>query len=142
MIRYLLVQNRQGRTRLSKWYVPYEDDEKRQLQFEVHRVVNSREARFTNFVEFRQHKVVYRRYAGLYFCVCCDPADNDLALLEAIHLFVEVLDAYFGNVCELDLVFNFNNVYFILDEILLAGELMETSKTQILSHIASIEKLS
>jgi hypothetical protein len=36
--------------------------------------------------------------------------DNELAYLEAIHLFVEVLDAYFGNVCELDLVFNFYKV--------------------------------
>jgi AP-2 complex subunit sigma-1 len=112
-IRYLLVQNRQGRTRLSKWYVPYEDDEKRQLQFEVHRVVNSREARFTNFVEFRQHKVVYRRYAGLYFCVCCDPTDNDLALLEAIHLFVEVLDSYFGNVVGISwCVWMFSSIFF------------------------------
>jgi AP-2 complex subunit sigma-1 len=57
-------------------------------------------------VEFRNHKIVYRRYAGLYFCFCVDTNDNELAYLEAIHLFVEVLDAFFKNVCELDLVFN------------------------------------
>jgi len=45
----------------------------------------------SNFVEFRNHKVVYRRYAGLFFCVCVDANDNELAYLEAIHLFVEVL---------------------------------------------------
>ena len=39
-----------------------------------------------------------------------DVNDNELGCLEAIHLFVEVLDAYFGNVCELDLVFNFHKV--------------------------------
>lgn len=33
-----------------------------------------------------------------------------MAYLEAIHFFVEVLDAFFGNVCELDLVFNFYKV--------------------------------
>jgi AP-2 complex subunit sigma-1 len=53
---------------------------------------------------------VYRRYAGLFFCLCVDANDNELASLEAIHLFVEVLDAFFGNVCELDLVFNFYKV--------------------------------
>lgn len=34
---------------------------------------------------------MYRRYAGLFFCVCVDSNDNELAYLEAIHLFVEVL---------------------------------------------------
>lgn len=53
MIHYLLVQNRQGKTRLSKWYTPYEDEEKRKLSNEVHRLVNGRESKFTNFVEVR-----------------------------------------------------------------------------------------
>lgn len=65
----------------------------------------------SNFVEFkRSTKVVYRRYAGLFFCACVDATDNELAYLEAIHFFVEVLDQFFGNVCELDLVFNFYKV--------------------------------
>ena len=62
-------------------------------------------------------KIIYRRYAGLFFCACVDTNDNELAYLEAIHFFVEVLDAFFGNVCELDLVFNFYKVYAILDEV-------------------------
>ena len=53
---------------------------------------------------------MYRRYAGLFFCFCTDVADNELATLEAIHLFVETLDEFFQNVCELDLVFNFYKV--------------------------------
>lgn len=62
-------------------------------------------------MEFRRStKIVYRRYAGLFFCVCVDANDNELAYLEAIHFFVEVLDQFFGNVCELDLVFNFYKV--------------------------------
>jgi hypothetical protein len=64
----------------------------------------------SNFVEFRNNKIVYRRYAGLFFCACVDANDNELAFLEAIHFFVEVLDSFFGNVCELDLVFNFYKV--------------------------------
>ena len=61
-------------------------------------------------VQFRNFKIVYRRYAGLYFCICVDVNDNNLAYLEAIHNFVEVLNEYFHNVCELDLVFNFYKV--------------------------------
>lgn len=68
-------------------------------------------------------KIVYRRYAGLFFCACVDTNDNELAYLEAIHFFVEVLDAFFGNVCELDLVFNFYKVCFETGRVEMEGRL-------------------
>lgn len=37
-----------------------------------------------------------------------DVNDNELLALETVHLFVELLESYFSNVCELDIVFNFN----------------------------------
>jgi AP-2 complex subunit sigma-1 len=123
----VLVQNRQGKTRLSKWYMPSAPEEKVKLSTQVHKIVASRDQKSqSNFVEFRNFKIVYRRYAGLYFCFVVDPQDNELAVLEAIHLFVEVLDTFFKNVCELDLVFHFYKCYMILDEFCLAGELQET----------------
>ena len=118
-----------------------EDAEKSKLQYDVHRLVVNRDAKFTNFVEFRTHKLVYRRYAGLFFSMCVDVNDNELACLEAIHLFVEVLDHYFNNVCELDLVFNFHKVYLIVDELFMAGEIQETSKLIILNRLAELDKI-
>ena len=55
-------------------------------------------------MEHRQYKVIYRRYASLYFIIGIDIDDdiNELALLEFIHNMVETLDKYFENVCELD----------------------------------------
>ncbi|UZJ56048.1 hypothetical protein CBS101457_005368 [Exobasidium rhododendri] len=142
MLRWLLVQNRQGKSRLSKFYVPLDDDEKVRLKGEVHRLIAPRDQKYqSNFVEYQNYKVVYRRYAGLFFCVCIDANDNELAYLEAIHLFVEVLDSFFGNVCELDLVFNFYKVYAILDEIFLAGEIEETSKLVVLARLDQLERL-
>ncbi|KAL0644557.1 hypothetical protein Bca4012_042847 [Brassica carinata] len=108
LIRFILLQNRQGKTRLAKYYVPLEESEKHKVEYEVHRLVVNRDSKFTNFVEFRTHKVIYRRYAGLFFSLCVDITDNELAYLECIHLFVEILDHFFSNVCELDLVFNFH----------------------------------
>ncbi len=69
-----------------------------------------------------------------------DADDNELSYLESIHLFVEVLDHFFGNVCELDLVFNFHKVYMILDEMFLAGEVQETSKPVVLQRLQALEK--
>lgn len=44
--------------------------------------------------QFRNFKIIYRRYAGLYFCICVDVTDNNLAYLEGIHNFVEVTDTH------------------------------------------------
>ena len=73
-----------------------------------------------------------RSYASLYFVACVGAGDNELLTLEVIHQYVEVLDRYFGNVCELDIIFNFHKAYYILDELLLGGELQETNKREVL----------
>lgn len=74
------------------------------MQYEVHRMVTAREANQANIIEYRSYKLVYRKYAGLFCMMAVDVSDNELIYLEAIHLFVELLDQYFQNVCELDLV--------------------------------------
>lgn len=53
MIRFILLQNRQGKTRLAKYYVPFEESEKHKVEYEVHRLVVNRDPKFTNFVEVR-----------------------------------------------------------------------------------------
>ncbi len=151
-IRFFLLQNRQGKTRLSKWYVPPQSSnpngtilsveaEKSRIEAEVHRLVTSRDKKYTNFIEFNNYKVIYKRYAGLFFTIAVDSTDNELSYLETIHLFVELLDSYFSSVCELDIVFNFNKVYGILDEFILAGEIEETSKREILDRMKFMEKM-
>jgi AP-1 complex subunit sigma 1/2 len=54
--------------------------------------------------------ILYYRYASLYFIALVDKDDNELLTLEIIHHYVELLDKYFGNVCELDIIFNFHKV--------------------------------
>ena len=60
---------------------------------------------------YRGHDVLifyFCRYASLYFAAGIEKEDNELIVLDVIHHFVETLDRYFGNVCELDLIFNFH----------------------------------
>lgn len=72
-----------------------------------------------------------QRYASLYFVLVTDVHVNELISLEVIHLYVEALDRYFGNVCELDLIFNQHKAAYILDELLLGGHLQDNSKKSI-----------
>jgi AP-1 complex subunit sigma 1/2 len=84
---------------------------------------------------------VFKRYASLYFAACIEKDDNELIVLDVIHHFVEVLDRYFSNVCELDLIFNFHQAYFILEEMIIGGFIMESSKKQALKMITSNDTL-
>ena len=104
-------------------------------------MVIGRSSKLTHFLEWRDYKIVFKRYASLYFVACIEKEDNELIVLDIIHHFVEVLDRYFGNVCELDLIFNFHQAYFILEEMIVGGHIIESSKKQILKLIANNDQL-
>ena len=116
-------------------------------------MVIGRTRKLTNFFEWKDWKnfskgkywliINYQRfrYASLYFVACIEKEDNELIVLDIIHHFVEVLDRYFGNVCELDLIFNFHQAYFILEEMIVGGHIIESSKKQVLKMIANNDSL-
>ena len=52
-IRFILLQNRAGKTRLAKYYVPLSGPEKRRLEADVHRLVVARDPKHCNFLEAR-----------------------------------------------------------------------------------------
>ncbi|CAA0364128.1 unnamed protein product [Arabidopsis thaliana] len=141
MIHFVLLVSRQGKVRLTKWYSPYTQKERSKVIRELSGVILNRGPKLCNFIEWRGYKVVYKRYASLYFCMCIDEADNELEVLEIIHHYVEILDRYFGSVCELDLIFNFHKAYYILDELLIAGELQESSKKTVARIISAQDQL-
>ncbi len=116
-------------------------------------MIIGRSSRLTHFLEWRDYKIVFKRYflyhmtlfkfryASLYFACGVEKEDNELIVLDVIHHFVEILDRYFGNVCELDLIFNFHQAYFILEELIIGGHIIESSKKQVLKMIAQNDAL-
>ncbi|CAI4215123.1 unnamed protein product [Parascedosporium putredinis] len=127
-IHYLILLSRQGKVRLAKWFTTLSPREKAKIVKDVSQLVLARRTRMCNFLEYKDTKIVYRRYASLFFIAGCSSEDNELITLEIIHRYVEQMDKYYGNVCELDIIFSFTKAYYILDELLLAGELQESSK--------------
>ena len=111
MIKFVLMVNKQGQTRLAKYTDNTLTNEERQvLEAEIVRKCLTRPDKQCNFVEHRSFKIVYRRYASLFFLVGVDENENELAVLEFIHCMVETMDKWFGNVCELDIMFNIETV--------------------------------
>ncbi|RLV95523.1 AP-1 complex subunit sigma-1 [Spathaspora sp. JA1] len=140
-IQALFLISRQGKTRLSKWYQTISQKEKAKITRELGTIILSRRAKMCNVLEYRDFKVVYRRYASLFFIVVTNSSDNELLALEVIHRFVEQMDKMYGNVCELDIIFGFDKAYHVLDELLLDGHIQESSRKEVLKRVDQQDEL-
>jgi hypothetical protein len=76
MINFVLMVNKQGQTRLSNYYNWLTIDERSTLESEIIRKCLSRTEAQCSFIEFRGMKVVYRRYASLFFIVGVEPEEE------------------------------------------------------------------
>ncbi|VTJ54851.1 Hypothetical predicted protein [Marmota monax] len=113
MIKFFLMVNKQGQTRLSKYYEHVEINKRTLLETEV-----------------------------IKSCLSRSNEQNEMAIYEFIHNFVEVLDEYFSRVSELDIMFNLDKVHIILDEMVLNGCIVETNRARILAPLQILDKMS
>lgn len=64
-MQFMLLFSRQGKLRLQKWYVPLSDKEKKKITRELVQTVLARKPKMCSFLEWRDLKVVYKRWAGM-----------------------------------------------------------------------------
>ncbi|KAL6037265.1 hypothetical protein STEG23_015138 [Scotinomys teguina] len=137
MIKFFLMVNKQGQTRLSKYYEHVEINKRTLLETEVIKSCLSRSSEQCSFIEYKDFKLIYRQYAALFIVVEL-MTENEMAIYEFIHNFVEVLDEYFSRV----IMFNLDKVHIILDEMLLNGCIVETNRSRILAPLLILDKMS
>lgn len=63
----MLLFSRQGKLRLQKWYIAHPDKLKKKITRELVALVLSRKPKMCSFLEWKDLKVVYKRYS---ICVC------------------------------------------------------------------------
>ncbi|KAG8344196.1 putative clathrin assembly sigma-adaptin protein complex 4 [Trypanosoma vivax] len=167
-IEFMLLVNKQGQTRLAHYtkFLPIE--ERSAMEGEIVRKCLQRRETECNFLEHLHYKIVYRRYASLFvivgidgsratstaapetgndtFYTCAGDGDGnamqegELAVFEFIHLVVETFDKYFGDVCELDVMFNLEKAHFILEEMIANEGVCETNKLLVLQPIVLMDE--
>ncbi|CCE81618.1 Piso0_002280 [Millerozyma farinosa CBS 7064] len=140
-IQFILLLSRQGKMRLSRWYQTVSQKEKAKITKELTTLILSRRAKMCSVLEYKEIKIVYRRYASLFFVTGIEQNDNELLALETMHRFVEQMDKHYGNVCELDIIFGFEQAYHILDELILDGYVHESSKKEVLRRVSQQDEL-
>jgi AP-4 complex subunit sigma-1 len=143
------------------------------LESEIIRKCLSRSELQCSFIEYRGFKVIYRRYASLFFIVgtkadidvrkmikssslskgvegtmakgdksYVENCENELGLLEFIHSLVETMDRWAGSICELDIMYQLEQVHFLLDEMVMNGYIVETNKSNVLRPIDLMDRES
>jgi len=163
-------------------------EERVALESEIIRKCLSRSELQCSFLEYRGYKVIYRRYASLFFIVgtqadvditkksmnaltakgngsggttgsssgssknassanvdsllLAENKENELGLLEFIHNLVETMDKWAGSICELDIMYQLEEVHFILDEMVMNGYIVETCKGNTLKPVDLLERES
>uniref|UniRef100_A0A3B3CKI8 AP complex subunit sigma n=1 Tax=Oryzias melastigma TaxID=30732 RepID=A0A3B3CKI8_ORYME len=137
MIKFVLMVNQQGQTRLSRYYEPVELSRRAALEADAVRCCLSRKKDQCSFVEYKDFKLVYRQYAALIIVVGVSDGENELSIYELIHNFVEVLDKHFSRV----IMFNLDSIHIILDEMIQNGHIVETNKNRILAPLTAINKM-
>ncbi|KAK0740428.1 AP-3 complex subunit sigma [Schizothecium vesticola] len=154
MINAFLVFNGQGQPRLTKFYTQLDTSIQQRLISEIFTLVSNRPPGSCNFLPLppllaasgtshsasEPHNdvpslVTYRHYATLHFIIISTSTESPLALIDIIQVYVEALDRLFENVCELDLIFNFETLHATLGEMIVGGVVIETSTDRIVAGV-------
>lgn len=154
MINAFLVFNGQGQPRLTKFYTQLDTNVQQRLISEIYTLVSNRPAGSCNFLPLppllaasgtsqsasQPHNdvpslVTYRNYATLNFIIISTSTESPLALIDLIQVYVEALDRLFENVCELDLIFNFETLHTVLGEMIVGGVVIDTNTDRIVQGV-------
>lgn len=88
-IHFMMLMSRQGKVRLAKWYNTFTQKDRARITREITPLILTRPLKLCNFLDWKNYKLIYKRYASLYFLCAVDVGDNELITLEIIHEFVE-----------------------------------------------------
>lgn len=147
MIRCILIFNLHGKARLTRYYDGTPVSKQTVILSTLHAELLKRNddaccSIVINSELFSEEdRVVYRLFATLYFVFVIDGAENELATLELIETLVMVMDSCFNNVCELDLIFNFDRANYILDEMVMSGMPFQVESEEIIHSFKESQSL-
>ncbi|PWN26884.1 Adaptor protein complex sigma subunit [Jaminaea rosea] len=161
----VVIINNYGKARLATFYRPISTARQQLLIRTIYHLVSNRpDEGLCNFLDAPQlkallqppassskassttpgidndYRVIYRHYATLCFIFVVDSAESDLAILDLIQVFVESLDRFFPNVCELDLIFHYDEVQSILSQLIQGGLVLETNINEIVKQAQAASK--
>ncbi|EDR27186.1 AP-4 complex subunit sigma-1, putative [Entamoeba dispar SAW760] len=134
MLKYIVIINRTGQTRLSRFYDESLQRDKTNLCNEIYRKCITASEHSNVVYECRDHRFVMRRFASIFVIVGFDDEENELAIYEFIHFLVQIYDLLFDNACEVDIISRIDDALWVIDTIVCDGLIMNTNREAILEE--------
>jgi len=139
MIKFFLVANRHGQTRLAQYYGDRPTIEERQkLESEIIRQCVSRNETMSMCFHIGTTKIVYKRYLAIYCIAGVEEDANEISIISAFDFLFQTLKEYFGDITEFHILYNLPQAYAALNEIIVDGQITETSKQKIVTYLSTI----
>ncbi|CCF60132.1 hypothetical protein KAFR_0J00640 [Kazachstania africana CBS 2517] len=146
--------NKKCQPRLVKFYTPVDLTKQKLLLEQVYDLISQRNNDFqSSFLvtppsllssddNDEDIQIIYKNYATLYFTFIVDDQESELAILDLIQTFVQALDRCFTEVNELDLIFNWQTLQSVLEEIVQGGMVIETNVNKIVKSVDQLNRVS
>jgi len=139
MIHFCLIANKQAIIRLKRVYHHIDKALQAEQELAIIRKCLSRANNQCNYFYHESLTIVYKKFTNLCFICAASKDENELALQEVLNVLMNGLNAYFNKVSELDIVYNCDKAYAILDEIIVHGCIAYTSMDRVLLPLQLLE---
>lgn len=138
MIEGVFIINRNGNLRFVKIYSEDETniDREELIKRIYENILDSIDVNVVLDFEFsgENKKLVFKTYGSVFIALILDLSENELAMLDFISVMMQCFDEIFKGVCELHFIMNPEKIYYIVDEMISGGLVIETSKTEIINN--------
>ncbi|XP_063879054.1 AP-4 complex subunit sigma-1-like [Scylla paramamosain] len=141
MMHYLLI-SKDGNVQFSHYFTHSSPSSHSTTEARVIAKCMSADRDACHFLEDGPHTLVFRWFGPCMFVVAADQSENELMIYEFLSLYVNALHKYFGKFSEKHILLNIEWLHMVLEEMVVAGELLEPSIRNALSPIQMLDTIS
>lgn len=137
MISLFLIVNKLGQPRLRRSYTSIDFNEEREIILQCLYSHNNE----CTILEYKNDLIVFDQIENLHYIALITRDENELAMLELFNNFNAILKQYFKqDMKEIDILNNLDKVYFILDEMICNGRIVNCTPRTVLYSMTFNEK--
>ncbi|XP_064086492.1 AP-4 complex subunit sigma-1-like isoform X2 [Macrobrachium nipponense] len=142
MMQYLLISSKEGNVQFSHYFVHTPQNIRTTNEARVVGKCLAGDKDSCHFLEDGDFTLIFRWFGPCLFIVAADKSENELMVYEFLSLYVNALHRYFGKFSERHVLFNIDRLHMVLEEMVVDGEVVETSIKNALSPIQMLDTVS